>query len=436
MYGRQGMASIRITNKKALDLKPAPGFILCYSGCPNPTTKAGGERANSVKKASLTLMVFTLMNFVLSMAAFVFNGILDKVAVSLSVSIADSGLLNTMYAYGAAFGVPVILIVLRKIERIRMLKIMLLITVLMTLALVFAQSFGLMLIIRLVMGVCANSYGVLAIATVVSLSSKERLGRSMALLIAGNSLALVFGIPLTRALASILDWRGIFWILNVIMIFSLIYFKINLPDGDHESTKLDIKNELKYLKDGKALLVILYSFIMFVGYGAFYTYVTPYLLFLFPSLEAAMSVILVLLGIASFTGNAIGGHASDRIGYAKSLLLGAALQMALMLLILVFQPVMWLCVLFVILWLWSTWFTGLQLNTGIAQETQNKSSFMLSMNNSAIQLGSAIGSSLAAVVISLGGIQNIIFIALAASMGITWIQWISNRKKTQVLDME
>ncbi len=381
-----------------------------------------------MKKASLTLMVFTLMNFVLSMMAFVFNGILDKVAVSLNISIANSGLLNTMYAYGAAFGVPVILIVLRKIERIKMLKMMLFITILMTFALVYAQSFVLLLIIRLVMGICANSYGVLAVSTVVSLSAKERLGRSMALLIAGNSLALVIGVPLTRALSAVLDWRGIFWILNIMMMLSLIYFKFYLPGGDHESTKMNMKNEWKYLKDGKTLLIILYSFIMFVGYGSFYTYVTPYLLNLFPSIEAAMSLVLLLLGIASFIGNFIGGRVSDRIGCAKSLFLGAAIQMAFMLLILVFQPVMWLNVSFVILWLMSTWFTGLQLNTSIAQATQYKSSFMISMNNSAIQLGSAIGSSLAAIVISLGGIQNIAIIALAAGLGITLIQWISVKK--------
>ena len=56
-----------------------------------------------MKKISLTLMVFTLMSFVLAMTAFVFNGILDKIAVSLNVSVANSGLLNTMYSYGACY---------------------------------------------------------------------------------------------------------------------------------------------------------------------------------------------------------------------------------------------------------------------------------------------------------------------------------------------
>lgn len=381
-----------------------------------------------MKKAKLTLLIFTLMSFVFSMTAFVFNGILDKVAVSLNISVANSGLLNTTYGYGAAFGVPITLILFRKIERSRMLKSMLFITILMTVALVFSQNFGQLLISRLVMGISAGSYGVLATSTVVSLSSKERQGRTMALYIMGGSLALVIGIPLARALSSVLEWRSIFWILNIFMVLAFIYFKMFLPEGDHASTKLDLKNELKYFRDGKTLLIIIYSLIMFVGYGAFYNYVTPYLLLLFPSIETMMSFILVFLGIACFTGNLIGGHVSDRIGYAKSMLLGASLQMASMLLILIFQPVKWLSVLVVILWLMSAWFTGLQLNTGIAQVTQNKSSFMISINSSMIQLGSAIGSSLAAIIISQSEIQHIVYIALLTSLGIILIQFISNKK--------
>ena len=71
------------------------------------------------------LLVFSAMSFVLAMTAFVFSGILDKVAASLGISVADSGLLNTMYSYGAAFGVPITLILFRKVERSKMLKLML-----------------------------------------------------------------------------------------------------------------------------------------------------------------------------------------------------------------------------------------------------------------------------------------------------------------------
>lgn len=376
----------------------------------------------------MMLLVFSLMSFVLAMTAFVFSGILDKVAVSLGISVADSGLLNTMYSYGAAFGVPITLILFRKVERSKMLKLMLFATILTTFALIYAQNFVQLLIVRLLMGISANSYGVLAISTILALSSKDRQGRSLAFYIMGSSLALVIGIPLTRALSSILDWRSIFWILNAMMLLSLAYFLKYLPKADHEATKLDLKNELQFFKDGKTLLLLAYTFAMFMGYNAFYTYATPYLLLLFPSIEPLMSLILVGLGLASFTGNLIGGHVSDAIGYAKSMMLGAVLQTAAMLLILVFQPSKWLSVLFIIVWLMSAWFTGLQLNTGIAQVTENKSSFMLSINGSLIQLGGAFGASLAAVVINLTGIQSIVFVTLLTSLALILIQVVSMKK--------
>lgn len=381
-----------------------------------------------MKKPNMMLLVFSLMSFVLAMTAFVFSGILDKVAVSLGISVADSGLLNTMYSYGAAFGVPITLILFRKVERSRMLKLMLFATILTTFALIYAQSFVQLLIVRLLMGISANSYGVLAISTILALSPKDRQGRSLAFYIMGSSLALVIGIPLTRALSSILDWRSIFWILNAMMLLSLAYFMKYLPKADHEATKLDLKNELQFFKDGKTLLLLAYTFAMFMGYNAFYTYATPYLLLLFPSIEPLMSLILVALGLASFTGNLLGGHVSDAIGYAKSMMLGAVLQTAAMLLILVFQPSKGLSVLFIIVWLMSAWFTGLQLNTGIAQVTENKSSFMLSINSSLIQLGGAFGASLAAVVINLSGIQSIAFIALLTSLALVLIQMVSMKK--------
>ncbi len=374
------------------------------------------------------LAVFTFMNFVLAMTASVFSGILDLVAVPLGVSVANAGLLNSMYAYGAGIGVPVVLILLRKISRSAMLKTMLLVTILMSLSLVIARNFALMLIIRLIMGISANSYSVLATAAVAALSPKEKLGRSMAILIAGNASALVIGVPLTRALSSVLDWQGVFWILIGMMVLALIYFALRLPGGERESSGPNMRGDFAFFRDGKVLLIVGFALVMFMGQGAFYTYITPYLLFFFPTIDALLPLILVLLGIASFTGNLIGGHVTDRIGYARSMLVGGLLQLAAVILMLVFRQVQWLAVSFAILWIMSVWFTGLQLVTGVTQATRNESSFMISMNNSAIQLGSALGSSVAAVVISLVGIQGILYVTLLTCVVIVSMQLVSMKK--------
>ena len=374
-----------------------------------------------MRKTNLTLMVFTLMSFVLAMTAFVFNGILDKVAISLDISVANTGLLNTMYSYGAAFGVPLSLIVFRKIERTRILKIMLLVTIGMSLALIFAQTYLQLLVVRLIMGVSANSYGVMAIATVLALAPPERQGRALAYYIMGSSMALVIGIPLTRILTAVFDWRIIFWILAAIMVLSLIHFQKNLPESDHGATRLNLANEAQYFKDRGILLILLSSLLMFIGYNAFYTYVTPYLLLLFPALESSMSIILVLLGLASFSGNLLGGQVGDRIGYEKTLLIGMGMQALAMAMLLFFQHEAKFSVPIIIFWLLSAWFSGLQLNGGIAKLTQNRSSFMLSINSTAIQLGGAIGSSLAAAIISWAGIQYLTIVALLTSVAVVGI---------------
>lgn len=386
-----------------------------------------------MKKPSLTMIVFMLMNFVLAMSASVFNGILDKVAVDMNISVANSGLLNTLYSFGGAFGVPVTLIVFRSVERTRMLKIMLLLTILLTFAFVVSQNFLLLLVVRFFMGISANSYGIMAVLTVVALSARGKQGRAMAFLIMGSSLALVIGIPLTRALSAMFDWRSIFLMLNALMILALLYFWRFLPEGDHESTKLDLRSELTFFKDRKTLQLIFSTLIMFIGYSAFHTYATPYLILLFPSLDASMSVILVLMGISSFVGNLVGGHVSDRIGYEKSLLLGAGVQTALMVLLFVLQPFKWLSVLCAVLWLMSAWFIGLQLNTGIAQVTQNRSSFMISINSSVSQLAFAIGSSLAAIVIPFSGIAHIVLISLVTSVGLVVLRLATMKGKDRIL---
>lgn len=62
------------------------------------------------------------------------------------------------------------------------------------------------------------------------------------------------------------------------------------------------------------------------------------------------------------------------------------------------------------------WFVGLQLNTRISIRPQNKSSFILSLNSSNIQLGQAIGLSIAVLVIKAFGIQSLTLLTLSSAL--------------------
>jgi len=385
-------------------------------------TKQAGDGTGPV------LSVFVLMNFAISMMNYVFGGILDQVALSMGVTVANAGLLNAMYAYGAAFGVPFTVIVLRRVERSRVIKIMLLVTALMMAAHVILHSFPLLLAVRFFNGVSANGFAVLAISTVVSLSAPERRGRSLALLITGNSLALVVGIPLSRALSSVLGWRGIFTILGVLTLLCLILLHRFLKPVTGEAEELHLRDEFRLLLNRRVLVVVTSSLIMFAGSGAFYTYMTPYFLHLFPGLESGMSLFLAAVGISCFLGNQISGILCDRLGYAKCLKMGAAAQASASLLLFILQPFQWAQILLAMLWMMTLWFCGLQFNAGITQETANRSRFLISVNSSMIQLGGAIGSSAAAAVIPLRSLTSIVPIALLCSVTVTLIQLLHAKK--------
>ncbi len=381
-----------------------------------------------MSKSKQTLVMFTLMNFVLSMTGFFFSGILDKLAVSLGVSVASAGLMNTMHAYGAAIGVPLTLIFFRRVNRVLLLKIMLSLSILLNILLVFAGSFTGLLALRLLSGITINSYGVLATGTVVAMAQRERLGRSLALLIAGNSLALVVGIPLTRLLSDAMDWRAVFWGLSALMALCLYYFQKNLDSSQEEPFKLDLKNELRLLNKPQVFLVLIFTFVMFMGYHGVYTYVTPFLLHLFPRAESQMSFYLMLFGLGSFTGNYLGGRVSDHLGYARSMLVGAIFQTVVVAMMLLFQNTLWAMVLLIAFWVMSAWFMGLQLNSGVAQETRNQSSFLLSLNGSCIQLGTALGSSLAALFIANGLTSRLLIFSLLTAVVVTVLQVYSIKK--------
>ena len=380
---------------------------------------------------NLTLSIFILMAFVLGMSAMLFNGILDKVAAELHITIAETGLLNSAYASGAAIGVPLILILFRKMERTKALKIMLFLTILSTAWMILAPNFIQLLLARFMAGIAGNSYGVLATATVADFSPKEKLGSALARLIMGAALALVIGIPLTRFLSEIFSWRMDFGFLIFLMVLSLVYFIRYLPKAQPSEEEVDFRSELRFLKVKDVQFVLLSMFLFFFGYGGFYTFQTAYLIELTPSLVPLMSILLVIFGIASFTGNHIGGVFADRIGYKKSLLLGSSLLVALSFLIFILPKEPVLVVLLIILWQTAAWFTGIQMITGISVATDNKSSLMLSLNGSANQLGQAVGSSLAALVIPSLGISTIVFIPLVGSL-IIHLFYILNRKQIQL----
>lgn len=368
------------------------------------------------KLSAQTMGVFMIMNFTMSLSGTPFNGILDRIALEMGISVAQTGYLTSMYAYGA-IGAPVLLALLRNAKRNAMLVGTLLGNIVFGLFSIVALDFFLLLAARFGLGLMGTTYGVVATTSVVALSDERQVGRNLSLLITGAAVSLMAGVPLCRVLIRDFSWQSINFALIVIMGLGVLYFVFCLPTIKASGDSLHLKQELAMLKERRVLLVVLGSLITFVGYGAFYTYVTPYLVERFPLLEPYMSGLLVLIGACCFLGNLFGGVVCDKIGFEKAWWIGSVLQTVLGAAILVSQRYVVVNALFVLVWMFNGWFIGLQLNTGINLVTGRKSNLVVSINNSIIQFAQALGASIAAVVIARAGISMDIVISIVTSAG-------------------
>lgn len=381
------------------------GFLFVLdikSALPCMIPRQGGKDMEKNVLTKPMLGLFIVMNFVLNMSASLFNGILDQVALEMNVPVTVTGQLTSMYAYGAGIGVPLFLILAGKFKRENLLKCMLGLNMIITLIMCFTYQFEMMLVTRFLMGFAGTCYGVLASATVAVKSPKDQIGKYLSLLIAGSAVAMIIGIPAIRLLSGFMGWRQISMGLVIIMGVALAGFCLGLKAEGNSEQQMKIRNELEFLKSAEVLMVLCISLITFMGYGM-QVYLAPYLSELFPSMAGRISLILMIIGIASFLGNMAGGTVCDRIGYRKALTLGTGIQAVTALAILFTQFNAVLNVALIVLWMGNAWFVGLQLNTGINVAVQSRSRFVISLNSSAIQLGSAMGAGIAAAVINLFG---------------------------------
>lgn len=362
------------------------------------------QTENGIVIAKTLMVMFILMNFVITMSSSIFNGILDHVAAEFSFTISQTGYLNSFYLYGAGIGVPVFLILFRRYDRITLLKVMLALNIAATISLLFITQFVPMVSIRFLMGLAGNCYSVLATATIAALTPKEKLGSALSILIAGSAVANIIGVPMVRAFSNVLSWQENYMILILIMVICLLYFLLKLPALQEESQGFNLKEEFAWLKNKQVLIALSASLVTFFGYGL-QTYLTPYVIELFPEMESHMSFILVLIGIFSFVGNHIGGVLCTRYGYYKSMIFGTAMQALTGILMIMTQHMAYANIVLILIWMMNAWLIGLEINTSINIVTDRKSSFMVALNSSGIQLGTAIGTSIAASIISSIGIR-------------------------------
>ena len=159
-----------------------------------------------MKKSLVALAFGTLA---LGIAEFVMMAILPYVAGDLHVSIATAGHLISAYALGVCVGAPA-LIFARRLPLKRILLILVCLMIAGNLCAAVAPGYGVLMLARFVSGLPHGAYFGVGSIVAEKLADEGKGAEAVSIMIAGMTVANLFGVPLGTTLSEALSWRATF----------------------------------------------------------------------------------------------------------------------------------------------------------------------------------------------------------------------------------
>ena len=243
-------------------------------------------------KKSLIALAFGTLG--LGIAEFTMMGILPYVARDLNISIPVAGHFISAYALGVCAGAPM-LIVARKRPLKHILLVLMALMLVGNLGAAMAPDYWLLLAARFISGLPHGAYFGVASIVAGKLADEGKSSEAVSIMIAGMTVANLFGIPLGTAIAHAFSWRAMFalvaaWDLYTFyMVWRMVPEVPPLPDHG-------LKSQFAFL--GRPAPWFLLGAIMLGNGGVFcwYSYINPLLVHVYGFAPSSMTYLMVVAG--------------------------------------------------------------------------------------------------------------------------------------------
>jgi predicted MFS family arabinose efflux permease len=372
------------------------------------------ERATDVD--SLTSLIWlTLGAFAIGTEGFMIAGLLPALARDLKVGVPAAGHLVTAFSLAYAVGAPVMAVLTAGLERRRLLAVAMGGFALSNLLAALASGYAELLGARLLLALSAASFVPAASGYAAALGGPERRGRALSAITTGLTLAIIAGVPLGVLLGQGFGWRATFFGVAGLAAFSLLGILTWLPRQPPAVTA-GLGERLALAKRCDILAVLVTSVLTVAGTFTVYTYLGVFIAGVAGLGPQALAPVLLGFGLASAVGTQLGGSAADRWGARSTVIVGGGL---VLLAYLAFSlsaalgpgratPVMLPAIL---LWGLASWGLITAQQARLVALAPALALVSLSMNSSAIYLGSAMGAAAGALVIADGAPEQVSWVA-------------------------
>ena len=292
-------------------------------------------------KKSLIALAFGTLG--LGSAEFVMMGILPDVAKDLGISIPVAGHFISAYALGVCVGAPVLILARKHPLKHILLALVTLMMVGNTCA-ALAPNYWVLLLARFISGLPHGAYFGVASIVAEKLADKGKGSEAVSIMIAGMTIANLFGVPLGTSLSNSISWRVTFLLVGCWGVIILYYIWRWVP---HVEGLKDtgFKGQFRFLKTPAPWLILGATALGNGGVFCWYSYINPLLTEVSGFTAESITALMVLAGFGMVVGNLVSGRLSDRYTPGKVGTTVQAMICIVLLLIFFLSPYPWLSAL-------------------------------------------------------------------------------------------
>ena len=349
------------------------------------------------------IAILACASFVIGADGFMLAAVLTQVAEQLGVSVGQTGLLVTVFAWVYAIFAPLSGMLMSRCNRRTTLLCALILFIVGNSIAAIAPSYGWMMVARVVAALGSAMAMPTAMTLATSLAPAHHRGKAISVVTTGMTMATVLAVPLGSFVGERYGFRLLFWAMAVFAAVVIVGILVGIryheaPASPHRSTPGHLLAGFTNRQVRLTLLVTIVVFMAGMGVTSYLSTVVKQ-----AGLSDQFSLVLLVFGLGSLLGGGLGGWLADRVKsvwlvrWAMIIFAGSLLLLALAASLL---GAGWLVYGSVLGWTVSAWVVSVAQQYRLVAMAPVRAQLNLSLNSSAVYIGQGCGGVLGAVVIS------------------------------------
>lgn len=309
---------------------PPTTELTAPAGASGSAAPGAAAPAHSPLRAWLAVVAVAFGTFSVVTTEMLPVGLLTSIGSALRVSPGTAGLAMTVPGLVAAVAAPLLAVTVGRLDRRLVLCGLLALLAAANLASALAPSFAVLLLARVLVGVCIGGVWSLAAGLAVRLVPEKSAGHATSLIFSGIAVASVLGVPVGTLIGDLLHWRAAFAGMGALALATAAALAVTLPPLPATET-IRLREVPGLFRNARLRVGLITTALLVTGHFGAYTYVRPVLEDVSGVRTELISTLLLAYGVAGIAGNFLAGATAHRDPRRTLMVIFTALATAVLL---------------------------------------------------------------------------------------------------------